>query len=73
MPIKHDTPFYRTKLEEEQESRDRVHVHLNKDERRWLEALKMSDKESNDSTALKNAAFRRFKEDAALTKIDRRR
>lgn len=71
MPLEYDKPFYPTKLEEERETTDRVTVRLNREERRWLEALKLSDNEGNDSTALKNAAFRTFKELSELHKIIR--
>lgn len=57
MPIDYGDDFYSTRLEEDREKADIVRVRLNPEERRMLEALKLSYNEKQDSTALKNAAF----------------
>lgn len=61
-------PFEAGRLEEEREYADIVNVRLNKDERRYLNVIKLCYKIDNDSTALKHKAFMDYKEAEALAK-----
>lgn len=66
--------FEPQKLEEDRVSEDIVRCRHNAEERDWLEALKLYHNTTKDATALKNEAYRVFKQMKLLRKIqsDRR-
>ena len=52
------------------EKPDIISVKLNREERRWLEALKKYHRTTQDSTALKNEAFRIYKQCRELERLN---
>jgi hypothetical protein len=66
-------PFVRYSLEEEYEKGDFVNIRLNKTERQWLDAIKMSHNEKKDATAFKKEAFKTFIFNSNLDKILRKK
>lgn len=54
-------PFESGRLEGEREERDIISLSLNREERKWLEVLKLYYEDKSDGRVLKREAFRVFK------------
>jgi len=61
--------FERQTFDADYQKADIVSVRLTFEERQWLEALKKSYNSTNDSTALKSAAFIVFRQHADLEEV----